>query len=140
LVTKNCIGIIGSSLFDDLLNKVNNQSGTPITTADALLLDKYIAPVLVSGVDMEIIDVLIFKSKNKGVVKLSGEEIVPVTQNERVTLIDKFRNYYTVYVNNLIAFLEKNYKDYPEYDKCTTDGRNVTPATSERDNSSMFFV
>ncbi len=131
------IGLIGSELFYRLLKGVNDSN---LSQKEVTLLEGYIQPVLIAGVDLEIIDVLIFQSKNKGVVKLDDENVTPLTQNERVTITDKYKSYYTTYSNNLIGFLEANKTDYTEYKKYTTDKKNVIAQSTDSQDLQMYFV
>lgn len=112
------IGLIGSSLFNYLLNAVNNDS---LNANDEILLNDYIKQVLISGVDLKIINPLTYQTKNSGIQYQTNQAVITPSKLDKQELIDEYQQYYDTYAQRLINYLRDNKALYPSYDieECT---------------------
>lgn len=128
--------LLGSKLFDRLIQSVIDGD---TTTDEAELIGKYIKPVLVRGVDKELVTPLIFQTKNTGVQRLNPDQVVQITQNERSTLIGQYQSYYDAYAKELIRYLSSGKpKDWWDLYKDNCECNEIAPARTQKQTGLYF--
>jgi hypothetical protein len=120
-------------LGSDLYNKISNDivSGT-LTGNYKLLVDNYIADMLVHWSFYECIPFLRFKVQNNNIVSKTSETSNPISSSEASDLREEVRNTAEFYENRMIDYICNNVSLFPEYK--TNTGADVNP-----DHSSAFF-
>ena len=108
--------IIGTPLLNRLYELVGNGEIMAEENSDyKLLLDDYIQPVLLYGVQTAIIPLIANKIANAGVLVTNDEKNNNVDRDDVVSLTDFFRNKRDFYTEHLQTYLCKNSTKYPEY-------------------------
>ena len=108
--------IIGTPLMNKLYELVGNGDIMAEENSDyKLLLDDYIQPVLLYGVQTSIIPLIANKIANAGVLVTNDEKNTNVDRDDVVSLTDFFRNKRDFYTEHLQTYLCKNSSKYPEY-------------------------
>ena len=107
--------VLGTSLFEDLNTKI--VAGT--TNADEdVLLQKYIAPMLVKYVVVDLSTNLLFRYRNKNVSKANSDNSQPIDFREMEYLMSSWRNKAEFLKQRLIDYLCANSSKFPEYLNC----------------------
>lgn len=127
--------IIGSELFNRLLDGVNNDN---LTTDEESLLNSYIRDLLVSACDQKIVNHLIFQLRNSAAGTSKDSFITPLSKDERVTLLDDLRKDKEVYSQNLANHLKDNQDKFPQYKSWVSSCEFVAPETKTRVNPISF--
>ncbi len=108
--------IIGTPLMNKLYDLVaSGEIANEENSAYKLLLDNYIQPVLLYGVQTSIIPLIANKVANAGVLVTNDEKNNNVDRDDVVSLTDFFRNKRDFYTEHLQTYLCKNSTKYPEY-------------------------
>ena len=108
--------IIGTPLLNRLYDLVASGDIMAAENSDyKLLLDDYIQPVLLYGVQTSIIPLIANKVANAGVLVTNDEKNNNVDRDDVVSLTDFFRNKRDYYTEHLQTYLCKNSTKYPEY-------------------------
>ena len=124
--------ITGSSLYTRLSQGVD---ASDLNTNEQILLNDYILPVLVAGVDLRIVNHLTYEIRSKTVGTLRDDDITPITESENNRLSDDLRADFNTYRKTLVAYLCKNSELFPEYDDTSDTEENIQPdAGSTRTN------
>lgn len=116
--------IVGSSLYTRLLAGVDADD---LNANEQTLLNDYILPVLVAGVDLRIINHLTYEIRSKTVGTTRDDHMTPVTESENNRLSDDLRADFNTYRKTLVAYLCKNETLFPEYDDTSTTNENIQP-------------
>lgn len=103
---------LGTGLYDDLKAKI---VASTTNAAEDILIQDYIAPMLARYVAFEMTDVLLFRYRNKGVVKKGSENSNPIDYKEALYLKDQSRNKAQMYSQKLIDYLCYNQTLFPTY-------------------------
>ena len=115
--------IIGTPLMNKLYELVGNGEIANEENSDyKLLLDDYIQPVLLYGVQTSIIPLIANKIANAGVLVTNDEKNTNVDRDDVVSLTDFFRNKRDFYTEHLQTYLCKNSSKYPEYGEYESGG------------------
>jgi hypothetical protein len=119
--------ILGTGLYVDLQNKINNLNGIGLNANETSLLDMYIQPLLVWAVQSEAPIYLSYKFLNRGVgVTADSEATKGATQKEIEMLVDKASVNRDWYAAHLIRYLVNNMNLFPAY-YVTANGADVAP-------------
>jgi len=116
--------ITGSSLYTRLLEGVDADN---LNSNETTLLNDYILPVLVAGVDLRILNHLAYEIRSKTVGTTRDDHMTTVTESENNRLSDDLRADFNTYRKTLVAYLCKNSSDFPEYDDTSTTNENIKP-------------
>jgi len=116
--------IIGSSLYTRLLEGID---ASDLNTNEQILLNDYILPVLVSGVDLRIINHLAYEIRSKTVGTTRDDHMTTVTPAENNRLSDDLRGDFNTYRKTLVGYLCKNSDLFPEYNDASTTEENISP-------------
>ena len=103
---------LGSALYEDLKTKVD--AGTTNAAEDTLISD-YIAPMLVKFVQMELSTDLLYKYRDKGVMKKSSENSSAASYTDMRYLMDRWDNKAQFYKQRLVDYLCGNTATFPAY-------------------------
>lgn len=109
--------LIGTSLLNDLCNKVKNNS---LTADDKVLLDEYITPFLKFKVLAEVTLPLAFKYRNAGVIQTNNEYTYNTGLKDAqqvATHYDQRANFFAI---RLTDWLCANSVKFPAYKNTTT--------------------
>lgn len=119
--------IIGSSLFNRLLDGVNNDN---LNADETELLNTYIKDFLVSACDHKIVNHLIFQLRNSTAGSSKDSFAVPLSSAERTTLLDDLRNDKESYSQALANHLLEKRDLFPEYKEYSGGFDFVAPETN----------
>lgn len=115
--------VIGTALYDTLCDFIlsgdeeeNNEDECSCKLTE--LLDSYIAPIFLYGVQAELTLPLSFKERNIGVFQAGDDKVQPSSMSD----INKMANHYTAkmdfYITRCIKFLKCNMDCFPELKGC----------------------
>lgn len=119
--------ILGSSLYKRLLEGID---ASDLTADETTLLNDYVAPVLIAGVDLRIINPLTYEIRSKTVGTTRDEYMTPVTESENNRLSDELRRDFEVYKSSLVVYLCKNSDLFPEYNVESETEENIHPSNN----------
>lgn len=109
--------LIGTSLLNDLCNKVKNDS---LTADDKTLLDEYITPFLKFKVLAEVTLPLAFKYRNAGVVQTNNEYVYNTGMKDAQQLATHYDQRANFFAIRLTDWLCANSTKFPAYHNTTT--------------------
>lgn len=109
--------LIGTSLLNDLCNKVKNDS---LTADDKTLLDEYITPFLKFKVLAEVTLPLAFKYRNAGVVQTNNEYIYNTGIKDVFQLASHYDQRANFFAIRMTDWLCANSALFPSYHNTTT--------------------
>jgi len=119
--------ILGTGLYVDLQNKINNYNGIGLNSDEVSLLNMYIQPLMVWAVMSEAPIYITYKFMNRGVGTTADSDATKgVSQKELEMLVDKARQNKDWYQAHLIRFLINNQNLFPKY-FVTANGADVAP-------------
>lgn len=114
--------IIGSNLLWKLQELVGEKViGEEENEKYKILLDEYIIPYMVNRSVGELIPMISYKIKNKGLVTTSDEHVQTASITEVEKMTEMYKGKAVEYSNLLKKFLCLNRTEYPELN-CTCDG------------------
>jgi hypothetical protein len=126
------IPIIGSSLFDSLVDKM---SGGTLSGQYKVLVDNYIIPMLekysVLNVEAQI--------TQKGVVQKDSDNSTHLSQSSFSYKHKLFENKAIRTKSNLMSFLKKNYSDFTELTTSDWYTENVSPSLDIESELDMMY-
>lgn len=120
--------IIGTPFFKRLLEGVDADD---LNADEEALLNEYIAPVLISGVDYKIVPHLKTQLRSKTVGSNRDEHITSATETEEDRLRSDLRKDFEIYRKSLIGFLQDNEDLFPEYKDYVCSNENTPPETGK---------
>jgi len=125
---------VHTRLGSDLYNKIGAdiQAGT-LAGNYKLLVDDYVAPMLVHWSFYECIPFLRFKIQNGNIYSKTSETGNSLSESEAQSLREEVRNTAEFYTERLLTELCENNIKYPEYK--TNTGSDIDP-----DRSSAYFT
>ena len=103
---------LGSALYEDLKTKI---AAVTTNSDEDTLISSYIAPMLVKFVQMELSTDLLYKYRDKGVMKKSSENSSSVSYTDMRYLMDRWDNKAQFYKKRLIDYLCGNTALFPTY-------------------------
>ena len=111
---------IGTSLFDDLIDKINLAAASPPTvlSADDIVLLKKIRLALMWYTVHNAIPFIATKIRNIGVVQQSGENLTNADGNTIANMQKTCKMNGDFYLRLVQKYLCKNHALYPAYDVC----------------------
>lgn len=109
--------LIGTSLLNDLCNKVKNDS---LTADDKTLLDEYITPFLKFKVLAEVTLPLAFKYRNTGVVQTNNEYVYNTGIKDVFQLASHYDQRANFFAIRMTDWLCANSVKFPSYHNTTT--------------------
>ncbi len=114
--------VIGTSLYNTLIEFIENLNNqTELEGCDCALLDlldNYIAPIFLYGVQAELNIPLSFKERNIGNFQIQDERISGTQLNDIKYLNQYYINKQEFYINRCIEFLKCNIECFPEIRDC----------------------
>lgn len=113
--------LIGTSLLNDLCNKVANDS---LTADDKVLLDDYIIPFLKFKVLCEVTLPIAFKYRNAGVVQTNNEYVYNSGLKDAQQLATHYDQRANFFAIRLTSWLCANSVKFPAYRNTTTGELN----------------
>jgi len=116
--------ILGTEFFKRLLAGVDDND---LSAEETTLLNEYIAPCLIAGVDLRIVNHLTYEIRNKTVGTTRDEHINPVSIPEKNQLTNDLRADYEVYRERLIGYLKDNCTTFPTYNTYVCEYENIQP-------------
>ncbi len=116
--------ILGSSLFDRLLQGVDNND---LNADEDNLLENYITPYMIAAVDYRVINPLTYEIRSKTAGTTRDEHMNPLTQSENNLLKDDLSQDLEVYRVALIGFLRRNCDLYAEYENPSCEIGDIQP-------------
>jgi hypothetical protein len=128
--------ILGTPFFKRLLQGITDDD---LTADEVLLLNDYIAPCIIAGVDYRIVNALTYETRSKTVGTARDEHINPVTIQENLMRTDDLKRDYETYRESLIGFLKDNRTLFPEYDNFVCSNENIAPDSGKVRNRARFI-
>ena len=104
--------ILGTPFFKRLLEGITEED---LTADEILLLNDYIAPCIIAGVDYRIVNALTYETRSKTVGTARDEHINPVTIQENLMRTDDLKRDYETYRESLIGYLRDNETKFDLY-------------------------
>jgi len=111
---------IQSYLGTDLFNKLKTdvEAGT-ISGVYLTLLETYVVPMLVHWTMVEYLPFAAYNVTNKGIYKMSAENVETIEKNEVDFLIQKSRSLAENYSQRFVDYMVYNQSSFPEYNSNT---------------------
>tara|TARA_B110000444_G_scaffold151958_1_gene142211 strand:- start:213 stop:788 length:576 start_codon:yes stop_codon:yes gene_type:complete len=117
---------LGTNLFVAIQGMISGGTIGNVGNANyKLLLDDYIADVLIHYSFYEVLPFLRYKVQNNNVVSKTAENSTPLTRAEAQDLRSEISNTAQFYTERLVDYLCNNSSLFPEYS--TNTGADVTP-------------
>jgi hypothetical protein len=116
--------ILGTPFYKRLLAGITDDD---LTTDETNLLNDYIAPCIIAGVDYRIINALTYETRSKTVGTSRDEHINPVTIQENLMRTEDLKRDYETYRESLIGFLQDNRTLFTEYNNFVCSNENIAP-------------
>jgi len=120
---------LGTNLFVAIQGMISGGTiSNPANANYKLLLDDYVADMLVHFAFYEVLPFLRYKVQNNNVVSKTAENSTPLTREEAQDLRSEVSNTAQFYAERLVDYLCNNSHLYPEYS--TNSGSDVNPDTN----------
>tara|TARA_R110000787_G_scaffold59281_1_gene134386 strand:+ start:1987 stop:2562 length:576 start_codon:yes stop_codon:yes gene_type:complete len=117
---------LGTNLFEAIQGMISGGTIGNVANANyKLLLDDYIADVLIHYSFYEVLPFLRYKVQNNNVVSKTAENSNPLSRTEAQDLRSEVSNTAQFYTERLVSYLCDNSNLFPEYS--TNTGSNVSP-------------
>ena len=116
--------ILGTPFFKRLLQGITDED---LTADEVLLLNDYIAPCIIAGVDYRIVNALTYETRSKTVGTSRDEHINPVTIQENLMRTDDLKRDYETYRDSLIGYLKDNETLFDLYYNFVCSYENIAP-------------
>ena len=116
--------ILGTPFFKRLLQGITDED---LTADEVLLLNDYIAPFIIAGVDYRIVNALTYETRSKTVGTSRDEHINPVTIQENLMRTDDLKRDYETYRDSLIGYLKDNETLFDLYYNFVCSYENIAP-------------
>jgi|TARA_R110001592_G_scaffold90443_4_gene265879 hypothetical protein len=117
---------LGTNLFEAIQGMISGGTIGNVNNANyKLLLDDYIADVLIHYSFYEVLPFLRYKVQNNNVVSKTAENSNPLSRTEAQDLRSEVSNTAQFYTERLVNYLCDNSNLYPEYS--TNTGSNISP-------------
>jgi hypothetical protein len=128
--------ILGTPFFKRLLQGITDDD---LTADEVGLLNEYIAPCIIAGVDYRIVNALTYETRSKTVGTSRDEHINPVTIQENLMRTDDLKRDYETYRDSLIGFLQDNRTLFTEYNNFVCSNENIAPDSGNVRNRVRFI-
>jgi hypothetical protein len=116
--------ILGTPFYKRLLAGITDED---LTADEELLLNDYIAPCIIAGVDYRIVNALTYETRSKTVGTSRDEHINPVTIQENLMRTDDLKRDYETYRDSLIGYLKDNETLFDLYYNFVCSYENIAP-------------
>ena len=117
---------LGTNLFEAIQGMISGGTIGNVANANyKILLDDYIADVLIHYSFYEVLPFLRYKVQNNNVVSKTAENSNPLSRTEAQDLRSEVSNTAQFYTERLVSYLCDNSNLFPEYS--TNTGSNVSP-------------
>ena len=116
--------ILGTEFFKRLLTGVDDDD---LTADETTLLNEYIAPCLIAGVDLRIVNHVTYEIRSKTAGTTRDEHMNPVSIAEKNQLTDDLRADFEVYRERLIGYLKDNKELFDTYNTWVCSFENIQP-------------
>lgn len=110
--------VLGRSLYIRLKEAVYNTENSlldGITANEQILLDEYIAPLMLAAAEIRTVVHTTIEMRNKATGTTRDEYLNPVDKDQSKFIRDILRNDFEYYRQAIICYLKENYLLYPEY-------------------------
>ena len=128
--------ILGTLFFKRLLQGITDDD---LNANEIDLLNEYIAPCIIAGVDYRIVNALTYETRSKTVGTARDEHINPVTIQENLMRTDDLKRDYETYRESLIGFLQDNRTLFTEYNNFVCSNENIAPDSGKVRNRVRFI-
>lgn len=128
--------ILGTPFFKRLLQGITDDD---LNADEVDLLNEYIAPCIIAGVDYRIVNALTYETRSKTVGTSRDEHINPVTIQENLMRTDDLKRDYETYRESLIGFLQDNRTLFTEYNNFVCSNENIAPDSGKVRNRVRFI-
>lgn len=125
---------LGTQLYNGLKNRI--VAGTTTADEDTLISD-FIAPMLVKYVQLELVDNLLIRFRNKNVSKKNSDNSQPLGYAEYQNQLDRYTHKAQWFKQRLIDYLCANNDLFPEYN--TAENSNDLLPESNAYTCSMYL-
>ena len=120
---------LGTNLFVAIQGMISGGTIGNVANANyKLLLDDYIADVLIHYSFYEVLPFLRYKVQNNNVVSKTAENSTPLTRTEAQDLRSEISNTAQFYTERLVSYLCDNSNLFPEFS--TNSGSEISPDTT----------
>ena len=116
--------ILGTALFDEIADEIYAGS---VSTNNQTLLDRYIRKVIMWYLMSELVPILKYKMRNKGVMTSNSENSQPASLEEIQKLQNDFKNKAEWYSEMCTKFLRENSSTYTNYFANTVNSDDLVP-------------
>jgi len=127
--------ILGTPFYKRLLSGITEDD---LTADETNLLNDYIAPCIIAGVDYRIINALTYETRSKTVGTSRDEHINPVTIQENLMRTEDLKRDYETYRESLVGFLQDNRTLFTEYNNFVCSNENIAPDSGKVRNRVRF--
>ena len=127
--------ILGTTFYKRLLAGITDDD---LTADETNLLNNYIAPCIIAGVDYRIINALTYETRSKTVGTSRDEHINPVTIQENLMRTEDLKRDYETYRESLVGFLKDNKDLFTEYNNFVCSNENIAPDSGKVRNRVRF--
>jgi len=127
--------ILGTPFYKRLLSGITEDD---LTADETNLLNDYIAPCIIAGVDYRIINALTYETRSKTVGTSRDEHINPVTIQENLMRTEDLKRDYETYRESLVGFLQDNRALFAEYNNFVCSNENIAPDSGKVRNRVRF--
>jgi len=128
--------ILGTTFYKRLLAGITDDD---LTADETNLLNNYIAPCIIAGVDYRIINALTYETRSKTVGTSRDEHINPVTIQENLMRTEDLKRDYETYRESLVGFLQDNRALFAEYNNFVCSNENIAPDSGKVRNRVRFI-
>jgi hypothetical protein len=113
-------------LGTDLYNEINDEIvAASVSTNNEILLEEYIAPMLVNWSFFHLLPFLRFRVENGNIYSKDSENGTPLSTEEAQHLREEIRNTSEYYTERMISYLNNNTSLYPKLS--TNTGNDLSP-------------
>ncbi len=124
--------VLGSALYDLIISELPSS----LSTANATLVNTYVAPMQKYWSLKEIVINLQFKLANSAVLIREGENMRPVNADDLELLEKKYSDKAQYYQQRLIDFMCDNIADYPTYN---SGNQLINPSKDNYSEGTIFL-
>jgi hypothetical protein len=116
--------ILGTALFDEIADEIYAGS---VSTNNQTLLDRYIRKVIMWYLMSELVPILKYRMRNKGVMTSNSENSQPASLEEIQKIQNDFKNKAEWYSEMCTKFLRENSSTYTNYFANTVNSDDLVP-------------
>lgn len=127
--------ILGTALFDEIADEIYANS---VSANNQTLLNRYIRKTIMWYLLSELVPILKYRMRNKGVMTSNSENSQPATLEEIQKLQSDFKNKAEWYAEMCTKFLRENSSTYTNYFANTVNSDDLVP-NGNNFTSSIFL-